>query len=235
MTGKNFVVIGGSKGIGLQIVLQLIKQHAHVTVVARQTDELPEDDLIHFIQKDILHDDLAADSLPDVIDGLCYCPGSIQLKPFKSLSEAQFTEDFNIHVLGAVKSVKAAFSGLKKSEYTPAILLFSTVAVAQGMPFHASVAASKGAVEGLTLSLAAEFAPNIRANCIAPSLTDTELAARILSTPEKRSAAENRHPLKRVGQAKDIASMATFLLSDAASWITGQVIHVDGGLSTIRV
>ncbi|MEP6597760.1 MAG: SDR family oxidoreductase, partial [Ginsengibacter sp.] len=114
------------------------------------------------------------------------------------------------------------------------IVLFSTVAVQTGLPFHAQVAASKGALEGLTKALAAEFAPKIRVNCIAPSLTDTPLASSLLNTGQKAEANAQRHPLKRIGTTADIANLAEFILSDKASWITGQIIHVDGGISTLK-
>jgi len=235
MSHKNFVVIGGSKGIGHAIVERLVGQNNNVTVISRNIDEMDTNPLIQYIQKDITKDELSPSELPDIIDGLVYCPGSIVLKPFKSLSEEQFSEDFAINCLGAVKSIKATLNALKKSESHPSIILFSTVAVSQGMPFHASIAAAKGAVEGLTKSLAAEFAPTIRVNCIAPSLTDTSLASKILSSPEKIQAAEQRHPLKAIGNAQDLAGMAIFLLSDEAKWISGQIMHVDGGMSTLRV
>ena len=178
-------------------------------------------------------DELDKNDLPDEIHGVVYCPGSINLKPFRALKPAQFQQDFEINVLGAVKVLQAAQRKLKKGEAS--VVLFSTVAVGQGMPFHASVAASKGAIEGLTKSLAAEWAPNIRVNCIAPSLTDTPMAARLLSTPEKIEASGNRHPLKRVGTATEIADLAAFLLSEKSSWITGQIIGIDGGMSTLKV
>lgn len=235
MSSKNFVVIGGTRGIGSAIVEKLVSQKNNVTVISRNIDTTETSPLVQYIQKDITKDELLSSELPDIIDGLVYCPGSIVLKPFKSLSDEQFTEDFTINCLGAVKAIKASLNALKKSESKPSIVLFSTVAVSQGMPFHASIAAAKGAVEGLTKSLAAEFAPTIRVNCIAPSLTDTSLASKILSSPEKIQAAEQRHPLKSIGNAHDLASMATFLLSDEAKWISGQIIHVDGGMSTLRV
>ncbi|MCB0643299.1 MAG: SDR family oxidoreductase, partial [Phaeodactylibacter sp.] len=145
-----------------------------------------------------------------------------------------FQQDFEINVLGAVKVLKAARKALVKAG-NASVVLYSTVAVGQGMPFHASVAASKGAVEGLARSLAAEWAPKVRVNCIAPSLTDTPLAAGLLSNAAKREASDKRHPLRRVGQPEDIAAMTTFLLSDKGNWISGQVLGVDGGMATLRV
>ena len=172
--------------------------------------------------------------MPDTIDGIAYCPGSINLKPFRGLKAAQFQADFNINVLGAVHVLQAFQKGLKRAD-SASVLFFSTVAVQQGMPFHASIAASKGAIEGLTRSLAAEWAPKVRVNCIAPSLTDTPMAARLLSSDDKRAASANRHPLKKVGTPEDIAQLGKLLLSDQAGWITGQIIGVDGGMSSVRV
>lgn len=235
MESKKYVIVGGTKGIGLALVNKLVGQGHQVIVVSRTKDELPSDPLIQHISLDITRDSWESESLPNVIDGLVYCPGSITLKPFKSISDEQFLEDFNINVLGAIKSIKALLPALKQSTHHPGIVLFSTVAVTQGMPFHTSVAVSKGAIEGLIRSLAAELAPSIRVNGIAPSLTNTDLAAKLLSSPEKIAAAAQRHPLKNIGRPEDLASMANFLLSEEAQWISGQVIHVDGGLSTLKV
>jgi NAD(P)-dependent dehydrogenase (short-subunit alcohol dehydrogenase family) len=164
---------------------------------------------------------------------LVYFPGSINLKPFRGLKESDFLNDFNINVLGAIKSIQTYTPNLQLSDKA-SIVLFSTVAVQTGMPFHASIAVSKGAIEGLTRSLAAEFAPKIRVNCVAPSLTHTPMAERLLSTPEKIEASANRHPLKKIGEPKDLANMVEFLLSENASWITGQIMHVDGGMGSIK-
>lgn len=235
MAQNNYVIIGGSKGIGLALVNKLLNNGHHVTVLSRNEDQIPGNERLRFIQADLTTNQIAGIELPEVIDGLVYCPGSILLKPFKSISEEQFTEDFNLNFLGAVRSIKASVAGLKKSENNPGIVLFSTVAVSNGMPFHASIASSKGAVEGLTRSLAAEFAPTIRVNAIAPSLTHTDLTSKLLSTPEKMAGAALRHPLKKIGSAEDIADMAYFLLSNEAKWITGQIMHVDGGLSAINL
>jgi NAD(P)-dependent dehydrogenase (short-subunit alcohol dehydrogenase family) len=170
--------------------------------------------------------------LPATLDGLVYCPGSILLKPFKSLGVQQFQADFELNVLGAVRCLQAAEGALKKGN-APSVVLFSTVAVKKGMPFHASIAAAKGAVEGLARSLAAEWAPIVRVNAIAPSLTDTPLAERLLASEEKRKAAADRHPLKRVGTAAEMASLAAYLLSPAAGFITGQVVGADGGMGSL--
>lgn len=235
MHTKNIVVAGGSKGIGLSIVQHLLQEGNHVTVLSRNKNNLTDHPNLTFIPIDLTQEEPQAAALPDVIDGLVYAPGSITLKPFKSISTDQYLEDFNINCLGAIRLIKAATVGLKASSHKPGIVLFSTVAVGQGMPFHTSIAMAKGAVEGLIKSLAAEFAPSIRVNGIAPSLTHTDLAAKLLSTPEKIEAAAQRHPLKAVGSPEDIAQMALFLLSERAAWMTGQIIHVDGGMSSVRV
>ncbi|MEM9025142.1 MAG: SDR family oxidoreductase, partial [Bacteroidota bacterium] len=181
--------------------------------------------------------DVLNDPLPDLdvpLSGLVYCPGSINLKPFRGLSEEAFLEDWKINVLGAVRCLHHYEAALKASGHA-SVVLFSTVAVQTGMPFHASVAAAKGAVEGLTRSLAAEWAPTIRVNAIAPSVTDTPLAARLLRNERQMEAARERHPLKRYGAPEDIAGATAFLLSQEARWITGQVMAVDGGLGAIKL
>ena len=234
MAEKNFLIIGGSSGIGLSLTELLASDGNNVTVVARNQSEVISKMLgAKQIIADVTTDNFS-EQIPEALDGLVYCPGSINLKPFHRLTEGDFLADFNINLIGAVKAIQAALPALKKGK-NPSIVLFSTVAVAQGMPFHASIAASKGAIEGLAKSLAAELAPVIRVNVIAPSLTNTPLASRILSSPEKIEAGANRHPLKKVGMPEDIASLAQFLLSEQAAWITGQIFGVDGGLSTLRV
>jgi NAD(P)-dependent dehydrogenase (short-subunit alcohol dehydrogenase family) len=173
-------------------------------------------------------------NLPEVIDGLVYCPGTINLKPFHRFTIEDFQKDYNVNVLGAVRVLQACMKGLKKSD-SAAVVLFSTVAVGIGLGFHSSISSAKGAVEGLAKSLAAEWAPNkIRVNVVAPSLTDTPLAGQLLGTEDKKEASNKRHPLGRYGQPEDIALAAIYLLSDNASWMTGQVLHLDGGLSSLR-
>ena len=182
----------------------------------------------------MLDDEIKLNGFPDIIDGLVYCPGTINLKPFRRLIEADFLHDFRVNVTGAVKVIQQAYNALRKSDQA-SVVLFSTVAVQLGMNFHSSVAASKGAVEGLVRSLAAEFSPKIRVNAIAPSLTDTPLAAGLLAGEARQKASAEMHPLKRYGNPSDIASAAVFLLNPSSSWITGQVLHVDGGLSALKV
>lgn len=232
--GKNYVIVGGSSGIGFGIVSRLLSDGANVTVVSRTPGELTVSNQCKHVELDVVKDDLVAEQLPEIIDGLVYCPGSINLGPVRGLKPQTMLADYELNVVGALKCIQAALPAMKAST-SPAIVMFSTVAVSQGMPMHASVAAVKGAIEGLTRSLAAEFAPRIRVNCIAPSLTDTPLAEKLLSNEQKRTLMAERHPLKRIGTIADVACAATFLLGDDASWITGQVIGVDGGLSTLRV
>jgi NAD(P)-dependent dehydrogenase (short-subunit alcohol dehydrogenase family) len=181
-----------------------------------------------------LEENLNFNFLPDTLDGLVYCPGNITLKPFGRIRPEEFVKDFNLQVVGAVKVVQAVLPKLKSSE-SASIVLFSTVAVKSGFNFHTMVSASKGAIEGLSVSLAAELAPKIRVNCIAPSLTDTPLAESLLNNDAKREANAQRHPLKRIGNVNDMAEMAGFLISDKSGWITGQVFHVDGGMSTLKI
>jgi NAD(P)-dependent dehydrogenase (short-subunit alcohol dehydrogenase family) len=229
--GKNFLVVGASSGIGYQIATQLLAQGATVYSLSRNT---PANLAVHHITADAttLQGDIAG--LPEVLHGLVYCVGSINLKPFARLSKEDFLKDYELNVLGAVNVLQGSLKSLKKSNEGASVVLFSTVAVGMGMGFHASIAAAKGAVEGLVRSLAAEFAPAIRVNAIAPSLTNTPLAKNLLATPEKIEAAARRHPLNKVGTPEEVAASAVFLLSDNARWITGQILHIDGGMSAVK-
>lgn len=229
---NNFLVIGGSSGIGLATV-KLLSTNAAVVATKRNSTvtTIPN---TSFFQFDVATDNLDVSLLPEKLDGLVYCPGSINLKPFARIKSEEFEQDFQLQVLGAIKTIQAVLPKLKASG-NGSIVLFSTVAVQQGFNFHSLVSTSKGAIEGLTKALAAELAPTIRINCIAPSITQTPLAGSILNTPEKIDANGQRHPLKRVGQPEDIAEMVAFLLSEKSSWMTGQVLHVDGGMSSIKM
>ncbi|MEN8928457.1 MAG: SDR family oxidoreductase [Flavobacteriales bacterium] len=229
---KNYLIIGGSSGIGKALTEQMALEG---DVFATYNENEMESHIpnVNYYHLDVTADELEFENLPDELHGLAYCPGSINLMPFKRIKPAQFAEDFELQVNGAVKVIQKVLPNLKKANQS-SILFFSTVAVQNGFNFHAQVAASKGAIEGLTRSLAAEFAPKIRVNAIAPSLTDTPLAGKLLSTDEKKEANAQRHPLKTIGNPDNIAQLGAFLLSDKSAWITGQVIHADGGMSSIK-
>jgi NAD(P)-dependent dehydrogenase (short-subunit alcohol dehydrogenase family) len=231
---STYLIIGASSGIGKKLAEQLIDSRHKV--IATYFKNKPETNYgsIEYHYLNVLDENISPDFLPDSLDGLVYCPGSINLRPFERIKPADFVADFNLQVTGAIKIIQAVLPRVKKAE-NASIVLFSTVAVQTGFPFHTQVSASKGAIEGLTRALAAEYAPKIRVNCIAPSLTDTPLSAPLLNTDQKREANALRHPLKKTGTPGNIADMAEFLLSEKGSWISGQVFHVDGGMSSLKV
>lgn len=224
------LIIGASRGIGRALAERLIAAGKPVITLGRTAPELSG--AVAHIAHDVLGPAFPTDQLPPILSGLVYCPGSIDLKPLRSTKADDLRAAFELNAIGAFNAIHACTERLKQAPGS-SIVLFSTVAVQRGMAFHTSVAVAKGAVEGMTRSLAAELAPTVRVNCIAPSLTRTSLSAKLLSSPEREKASAERHPLKRVGEANDIAAMAAFLLSDEAAWITGQVIGVDGGMSAI--
>lgn len=229
-----YLIAGGSRGIGLELVRTLADSAARVDVWSRSAGDLPVGGPIRHVVCDVTGPDRLPDP-PESIQGAVYCPGTVNLKSFRALSEDDFRRDWEVNLLGAVRFLKACQARLAGADGNPAsVVLFSTVAVGQGMPMHSSVAAAKGAVEGLVRSLAAEWAPKVRVNAIAPALVDTPLVERMLGTPEKREAMAARYPLKRVGTPTDAAALARFLLSPDSSWITGQVLGLDGGMSTLR-
>ena len=230
-----YVIAGGSSGIGLELVRLLAPTAARIDVWSRTPGDLAVGGSVRHAACDFANDGPLPE-LPEQIQAAVYCPGTINLRSFRSLTPADFRQDLEVNLLGAVRFLQAVQHRLAGLDGQPAsVVLFSTVAVGQGMPMHASVAAAKGAVEGLVRSLAAEWAPKIRVNAIAPALTDTPLAARLLASPEKREAMAARYPLKRIGMAADAAALARFLLSAESGWMTGQVLGLDGGLSTLRV
>ena len=234
MNSENILIVGGSSGIGFEIVKALTDRHCQIYMASRTPGPAAELDNVRHMPLDVRQGQVALEELPEALQGVVYCPGTIRLKPFQRLSADDFLEDYQINLLGAVGVLQNCIRQLKKSSSGASVVLFSTVAVRTGMPFHASIASAKGAVEGLARSLAAEWAPRIRVNAIAPALTDTPLARDLLSSAEKQKASAERHPLKRIGKPDEIARMAVYLLSEQASWITGQVFHLDGGMSAVR-
>lgn len=232
---KNYLIVGASSGIGLEIAKKLYEQ-ANVYVASRELRaELPQLTNVHHIVWDV-QEPLSNqfEKLPETLHGVVYCPGTINLKPFHRLSRQEFQQDLNINLLGAIDTLQHTFKNLKNAQGA-SVVLFSTVASALGMNFHSSIATAKSALEGLAKSLAAEWASSlVRVNVIAPSLTDTPLASKILAGDDKKEAASKRHPLGRVGTASDMAEMACFLLSDKSSWTTGQIIGVDGGMGSLK-
>ncbi|KQC33696.1 oxidoreductase [Nonlabens sp. YIK11] len=226
---RNILLIGGSHGIGNAIV-QHLHEGNNVFVASRENENLP--DGVTHITFDASADSIDTSQLPESLDGFVYCPGSINLKPFKMLKQEQFEEDMAINFFSLIKVTRDIMPLLTKSG-NGSVVFFSTVAVQTGMPFHTSVAAAKGAIEGFAKALAAEYAPTVRVNVIAPSLVDTPLAGRLLNSDDKKEKMGNLHPLKRVGTAEDIAGLAVYLLEQNAGWMTGQVLGLDGGKSTL--
>ena len=226
---KKIIIIGGSKRIGSAIIDSLITNHKIINL-SRTSPEFEHENLSHF------NCDVLKDELPPIesADGLIYCPGSINLKPFNRLSLDDFRADFEINVIGAIKAIQTYTKTLSQSE-SASIVLFSTVATKLGMPFHASVATSKSAVEGLTKSIAADLATKIRVNAIAPTITDTDLAAKFLRNERMVESTIQRHPLKKYLKPSEVAAMATYLLSDLSKSISGQVFNLDCGIVSLKL
>lgn len=233
MSSNHFLIIGGTSGIGAALSGQLAGQGHSVTTLSRRNETDFSISGITHLQADVINAQSPLPELTSPINGLVYCPGSITLKPFRSLKADDFMNDFQINLLGAVRCIQQYLPRLLETS-NPSIVLFSTVAVQSGMAFHASVSAAKGAVEGFGKALAAELAPKVRVNVIAPSLTATPMAEKLTNSEAKLKASEERHPLKRIGQPDEIASMAKYLLSPEAAWVTGQVFHIDGGMSSLK-
>ncbi len=226
---KTIIVIGGSKGIGNAILNRLVATNKIINI-SRTEPELKHQNLTHYTC------DILKDELPEIesVDGLIYCPGSINLKPFSRLSLDDFKEDFEINVLGAVKGIQNYLDALKKGQ-KPSILLFSTVASKLGMPYHASIATSKSGVEGLVKSLGAELAPTIRVNAIAPTVTNTDLASKLLRNDKMIENITDRHPLKKFLNPEEVADMAVFLMSDSAASLSGQIFEMDCGIVSFKI
>lgn len=227
---KNIVIIGGSKGIGFEILKQQLANNNKVFTISRNAPEIESSNLKHF-ELNVLQE-----NLPEIenIDTLIYCPGSINLKPIGSLSIEDFRNDFEINVIGAVKTIQKYLPVLKKG-VNPSIVLFSTVAVKLGMPFHASIATAKGGVEGLVKSLGAELASVVRVNAIAPTITETSLAAGILRNDRMKENMAERHPMKKYLKPEEVANMANFLISENAKSISGQIFEMDYGIVTFKI
>lgn len=226
---KNILIVGASSAMAQSLIHKLKEDGVNAIALSRQELAIPGVQTLKV-------ESYQLNALPDIqetLHGLIYFPGSIALKPFHRTTDADFKQDLDIHLFGAIAVVQKYLPGLKSSGGA-SVVTIGTVATQVGMPYHASVSVSKGALQSLTQSLAAEYAPAIRFNMIAPSLTDTPMAERLLNTPEKRESAAKRSPLGKVGEPHDIAEMASFLLSDKSKWITGQTLHVDGGLGILR-
>ena len=231
---KSIFIIGGSTGIGRATALQMAQEGHRVYATFNETTGLADTSNLTYHALNVTDDEPDLSYLPERLDGLVYCPGSINLKPFGRIKPQAFLDDFNLQVVGAIRLIQRVLPHLKQAEQA-SIVLFSTVAVQTGFNFHTQVASSKGAIEGLVRALAAEMAPRIRVNGIAPSITDTPLASKLLSSDDKKANNAQRHPLKKIGAPKDIAHMVSFLLSDKSNWITGQIMSVDGGMSALKI
>lgn len=233
---KNFVVIGGSSGIGESVVSQLVAEgnRVYATYYSKDNGKALTRDNVSYHYLDVLQEEYDLSWLPDVVDGFVYAPGAINLLPFSRIKPNKLIADFNLQVTGAIRTLQTVLPHLKKSNQG-SVVFYSTVAVKMGFNFHSQVSAVKGAIEGLTRSLAAELAPSVRVNAIAPSITQTPLADKFLNSPEKIQANAKRHPLQKIGEVEDIAEMTVFLLGNKSKWMTGQVIQVDGGITQIKL
>jgi 3-oxoacyl-[acyl-carrier protein] reductase len=227
---QTYLIVGASSGIGYQIAHHLIQQGHRIVSLSRTAPAIESAQITHYFL-DVSNKEPVFPELEGPINGIIYCPGTINLKPFRALKADDYLTDFYINALGAASTIKKYLPNLSAAENAN-IVLFSTVAMQTGMAYHASIAMAKGAIEGLTRSLAAELAPKIRVNAIAPSLTATPLADKLINAEAKLKGAEERHPLKRIGKTDDIAQAAMYLLN--ATWVTGQILHVDGGLSSLK-
>ena len=239
MSKKNILIFGGSGSIGKELAIKLIENNYSPIILSRNESELKNistEIKCDYRVCDVLNTDKVkeiSEEFKDDIFGIAYCVGSINLKPLKLTKDEDFIESFKINTLGAINIIKSNQETLAKNNGS--ILLYSTIAVKQGFTNHSIVSSAKGAIEGLTLSLAAEFAPKIRVNCIAPSLTYAKMTKKLISNDTIKKAIENMHPLPKIGSGKDFSDIGSFLLSDKNSWITGQIFHIDGGRSSLRI
>jgi 3-oxoacyl-[acyl-carrier protein] reductase len=233
MGTRQIVVVGGSHGIGARIVQRCVDSGAGVVTFSRTPGETAGLTGVRHHSVDIVSGAIEKSDLPEVIDGFVYCPGTINLGPLRAVRPNQLRSDYEINVVGAVQTLQAALPGLKRSA-DASVVMFSSIAVATGLPMHTSVAASKGAIEALVRTWAAELSPKIRVNAIAPALTDTPLAEKFLDRVEKRDAMAAKYPLGRIGTVNDMAAAADFLLTRESSWMTGQILGIDGGMSSVR-
>ncbi len=232
------VILGATGSIGSSLAKKLVESGEEVHLVGRDDNSLSElaNNLnSSFTVCDVLEENFSEKILNDLkdesINGLAYCVGSIDLKPLKLTKKSDFMQSFNLNLISATEVIKTLADNLKKNKGS--VVLFSTVAVKQGFPNHSIVSSAKGAIEGLTLALAAEFAPNVRVNCIAPSLTNSKISNFLLKNEKVAEGIAKMHPMKRIGEGGDSASVAKFLLTDESSWITGQILGVDGGRSSV--
>lgn len=235
-----FIVIGATGGVGSALCRRLSAAGHTIHAIGRDGAKLAalaaETGGTHAVADvtDRSALDAAIKAAGPAVAGLAYCVGTITLKPVTRITDEDVERDVRLNVLGALHAVQAALPQMKANPTPASVVLFSTVAVQQGFANHASIGIAKGAVEGLMLSLAAELAPKVRVNCVAPSLTRTPLAAALTSSEQMATAIAGLHALQRLGEADDVAAAAGFLLSPDSSWITGQVIGVDGGRSMLR-
>lgn len=230
---KNILIAGGTSGIGAATLQLLLEETHDVYCACRSPEKLPGNSRVHGIKFDATQPSSQL-HLPRQLEGFVYFPGTITLKPFSKLTEKDFLRDYQVNFLGAASLLQKALPALLKAKHA-SVVLFSSVAAQTGLPYHASIAAAKGAVEGMTRSLAAELAPRVRVNCIAPSLTDTPLAAPLVSSDDKREASANRHPLNRLGDPAEVALLVQLLISGGSGFMTGNVLRPDGGLSSLKL
>ena len=239
MSVKKIIILGGSGSIGSSIARELKLKNYEPVLIAKNKEDLEsiakEIKCEHHVC-DVLDTSKLKEILTDLgenIYGLAYCIGSINLKPLKFTKESDFVESYKINTLGAINAIKVVYQSLYKNQGS--ILLFSTIAVKQGFINHSIVSSAKGAIEGLTLALAAEFAPNIKVNCIAPSLTDSKMSKNMLKNENIKKVIKEMHPIPKIGEGGDFAEIGSYLLSENNKWITGQILHIDGGRSTLRI